>query len=307
MSVWYSKQINDKSGKRSITWNPTEALEPDAPFSIACGQCIGCRLERSRQWAIRCVHESQLWDDNCFITLTFSPEALEKRSNPYSVDVRDFQLFMKRLRKQFGSNIRFFHCGEYGEKYRRPHYHAALFNFDFADKVLFSEVNGYRLYTSEALSRLWPFGFSTVGTLTFESAAYVARYITKKLNGEKAESTLHYKVIDYDTGEIVAERVPEYTTMSRRPGIGKQWFDKFKSDVYPEDFVVINGKRMRPPKYYDKLLEKEDIFTFSDIKMERIQSAMDHIENNTYERLIAREAYQLHKFDHLPRKLESEL
>lgn len=307
MSVWYGKHVNEKTGKRPIVWNPGQALEPDVPFNIACGQCIGCRLERSRQWAVRCVHEAQLWDDNCFITLTFSPESLAARSNPYSVDVRDFQLFMKKLRKQFGSGIRFFHCGEYGDLHQRPHYHAALFNFDFSDKVLFNIVNGYRLYTSDSLSRLWPHGFATIGSLTFESAAYVARYITKKLNGKKAEETNHYSVIHPDTGEIIAERSPEYTTMSRRPGIGKLWFDKFKSDVYPHDFVVINGKKIRPPKYYDRLLEQLDHFQLSDLKAERIEKALSFAENNSYERLIARETYQNLAFSKLPRNLEKEI
>jgi len=97
-------------------------------LNLPCGKCIGCRLDRSRQWAIRCMHEASLYERNCFITLTYSDEFLP---NDRSVNVRHFQLFMKKLRKRFGPNIRFYHCGEYGEKTSRPHYHALLFNFDY--------------------------------------------------------------------------------------------------------------------------------------------------------------------------------
>ena len=120
MDAWYAKAFNP-SGKRGIVFNPKLAYQPDDPIKLPCGQCIGCRLERSRQWAIRCVHEASLYENNCFITLTFSPDAISSRKNPMSLDVSEFQKFMKRLRKKFGSNIRFFHCGEYGELNGRPY------------------------------------------------------------------------------------------------------------------------------------------------------------------------------------------
>ena len=230
LQAWRSRQTNP-SGKRGMVFSPEKALAPDDPMDIACGQCIGCRLERSRQWAVRCVHEASLYEDNCFITLTFDDENLNKRENPLSVDVSDFQKFMKRLRKKYGKGIRFFHCGEYGDLYGRPHYHACLFNHDFDDRRLYSVRDDVRLYTSESLQELWPFGFSSVGDVTFDSAAYVARYIMKKINGENAWH--HYSEIDFDTGEIINQRKPEYTTMSRRPGIGKGWYEKFKNDLYP--------------------------------------------------------------------------
>ena len=94
------------------------SLDVKEHLYVPCGQCVGCRLERSRQWAIRCVHEAQMHRSNCFITLTYSPDFLP---DPPSLNLRDFQLFMKRLRKRFGDGIRFFHCGEYGEQCGRPH------------------------------------------------------------------------------------------------------------------------------------------------------------------------------------------
>lgn len=302
MTAWYSKHINP-SGRRSLVFSPASALEPDSPLDIACGQCVGCRLERSRQWAIRCIHEASLYDDNCFITLTFSPDEIVKRSNPFTVDVRDFQLFMKRLRKRFGSNIRFFHCGEYGEEFGRPHYHACLFNFDFPDKTLFRVTNGHRLYVSESLSQLWPFGFHTIGTLTFESAAYVSRYIMKKVTGDMSQD--HYSIIDPDNGEYLGQRKPEYVTMSRRPGIGKGWFDKYQKEVYPDDFVIVNGHKCRPPKYYDRLLETTRPYELDLVKDNRFMSARDFADNNTPDRLKVRETILKDRLSRLVRPLEN--
>lgn len=203
----YRSRSLTKNGKRQIVFSPKDGFI-DLKMTVPCGQCLGCRLERSRQWALRCVHEASLYDDNCFITLTYSDEFLPR---DYSLDVSHFQRFMKRLRKRFGEGIRFFHCGEYGSQFGRPHYHAILFNLDFPDKVFLKEQNGQTLYRSKILEELWPFGHSSVGSATFESAAYVARYILKKVNGDAADEW--YAAVDHDTGEFF-QRKPEYTTMS---------------------------------------------------------------------------------------------
>ena len=268
-------------------------------LQVPCGQCIGCRLERSRQWAIRCIHEAQLHSKNCFITLTYSPAHVPADG---SLKLRHFQLFMKRLRKRFGDGIRFFHCGEYGEKYGRPHYHACLFNFDFPDKTLFCVDNGYKLYRSNALEELWPFGFATIGAVTFESAAYVARYILKKVTGDSAEA--HYTRWDSD-GVVTAVLAPEYVTMSRRPGIASGWFEKFGSDVYPGDFVVIRGRKMRPPRYYDNLLKLSSPLDFEEVHFERWKTAQLHLDNQSEERLNVRHEVQKARLRKLPRNLES--
>nr|WAE43925.1 MAG: replication initiator protein [Microviridae sp.] len=272
---------------------------------LPCGQCVGCRLERSRQWAIRCVHEASMYDHNCFITLTFDDKSLFSRSNPMSLDVSEFQRFMKRFRKwtmsksffdSYGYNvngIRFFHCGEYGDLYRRPHYHACIFNFDFRDRVLWKVKEGVSLYRSSDLERLWPYGHSSVGDVTFESAAYVARYIMKKINGKSSD--LHYEFVDPSTGEWYL-RKPEYTTMSRGGrgvdgknlgGIGSQWFDKWAMiDTYPNDYVVVRNRKMRPPKFYDSKL---DPIMLESVKAARVAAAMEFCEDQTYRRLVDRE------------------
>lgn len=246
-----SRERNPETGKRSIVFNSREGLI-DMPQSLACGRCIGCRLKRSGDWAIRCVHEAQSHEDNSFITLTYSDDFLPKDG---SLKVKHYQDFMKRLRKRFGPGIRFFQCGEYGEKFSRPHYHSLLFNFDFPDKVEWRKTrDGHQIWRSFELERLWPFGYCEIGSVSFESAAYVARYITKKVTGEAG---WYDKKGDYHPGatEHYGGRKPEYLTMSRRPGIAKKWFDQFYRDIYPSDFVVLNGKQMGPPKFYDSQYE----------------------------------------------------
>lgn len=224
-------------------------------LSLACGQCTGCRISRSRHWALRCVHEAQMHERNSFITLTYDDVHLPKDG---SVDVRHWQTFAKRLRKKIGP-FRFFHCGEYGEKSQRPHYHACVFGEDFAsDRVFWKRDAGNDLFVSKVLTETWGKGFTTVGNLTYESAAYVARYIMKKASGPYAKAA-RYGRLDWTTGEYWEVR-PEYITMSRRPGVGKTWFDKFMDDVYPEDEVVHDGRKFRPPRYYDKLLDAMDSF-----------------------------------------------
>lgn len=294
----YRSQTINPNGKRNIVFTKRTGYI-DLPIQIPCGQCIGCRLERSRQWAIRCAHEASLYDNNCFITLTYNNENLPENK---SLNLKHFQDFMKRLRKKFGAKIRFFHCGEYGEKFQRPHYHACIFNFDFPDKKLFNEVRGNRLYTSETLQSLWTFGFSTIGSVTFESAAYVARYITKKITGKLAES--HYETMLPD-GELI-QRTPEYTTMSRRPGIAKEWFQKFSKDIYPDDFVIIRGKKLKPPKYYDTQYEIYAPEELEKIKHLRKNNGLKHKPNNTRDRLAVREFIQQEKFSRLKRSYEND-
>jgi hypothetical protein len=272
-------------------------------FNLPCGQCIGCRLDYSRQWAIRCVHEAQMHKDNCFITLTFNPEELEKREKPFSLDKTEFQRFMKRLRKKMGQKVRFFHCGEYGDKNKRPHYHALLFGVDFYDKKLFQQRDGIRLYTSELLQELWPYGFSTIGEVNFLTAAYCARYVMKKITGEAAEE--HYQYTCPETGEVYTIQ-PEYCTMSRRGGIGETWYEKYGwHDCHKHDFVVVNGHEVRPPRYYDKLLDKKDTSQYLQIKEAR-QSAISEVYDKYDEkmdRLWVKEEVKLRKLELLVRNL----
>jgi len=250
-------------------------------LDLPCGQCIGCRLERSRQWAVRIMHEASLHECNYFVTLTYRPECLPA---DLSLNKRHWQLFAKRLRKRVGP-FRLFHCGEYGETSGRPHYHACLFGIDFPDKVFYSESGGNRLYTSELLDSLWSHGDCKIGDLTFESAAYVARYVLKKVTGDAAEQ--HYSRCD-SFGEVYSV-LPEYCTMSRRPGIGFDWFRKYGSEVFPSDEVISRGFSSRPPRYYDSLLEVSEPSVFDLVKRKRVSNLSTHAADLTPARLRVRE------------------
>lgn len=244
----YNAGLNP-SGKTAIVFDIKQSIRGEE-IKLPCGNCIGCRLDKARNWAIRCMHEAQLHSENCFITLTYDEDHVPKNG---SLDKREFQLFMKRLRKRFGDGIRFFHCGEYGENLGRPHYHALLFGLDFADKELWVSRNGVPSYKSKILDDLWGNGFTEVGDLTEASASYVARYALKKVTGDQSDD--HYQ-----------GREPEYVTMSRRPGIGAEYYRLYRNDFFPVDFVVVNGKKDGVPPYYDKLLEKDDLEMFGVVK-----------------------------------------
>lgn len=272
--------VND-NGKRPLVFSRKNALPESPELSIPCGQCIGCRLEQSRQWATRVSLENQLHDKSIFCTLTYDDEHL-----PYKVDAETgemvptlkpihFTNFMKLLRfnieKYYPNNgkIRFFGCGEYGFETKRPHYHIIIFGFEPVDKKRYKTTfTGHTLYNSDFLEKCWKFGFINFGNVTFESAAYVARYCTKKITG--AAAVFHYGV-----------KEPEFVRMSRRPGIAKEWFSKFKDDVYPQDFIVIrDGIKCRPPKYFDKLAEKYFPDMFDVVKEKRIKDSIDSVHND---------------------------
>lgn len=301
MKGFRSKTLS-ANGKRGIVFNRAEGYV-DMPVELPCGQCIGCRLERSRQWAMRCVHEAAMHPDNIFITLTYDNQHLPADK---SLHYPDFQLFKKRLlvnarRELNRSGIRFYMCGEYGETFGRPHYHAIVFNLDLPDKKLWKMEREIPLYTSQFLTDTWGKGHASVGGVTFQSAAYVARYVMKKVTGEAAAD--HYSWIDPETGEI-HNRTPEFTKMSLKPGIGATWFAKYKTDVFPNDFIVVNGKKVAPPKFYTsqhEILYPEEV---AQIKLRRKKNASKKAADNTPERLKVRERVLESRLTQLKRTIE---
>ena len=249
-------RIRDK-----IVFNPENADSPYTvakPFNLPCGKCWKCRLTYARTWAIRCMHEAK--GKKCaFLTLTYDPEHLPPDG---SLNVRHFQLFMKKLRNKTKiKKLRFFHSGEYGEKLGRPHYHALIFGYDFPDKEYFksskpspfnnNKKDKFPLYQSEEFNELWHYGYAIIGDVTFQSASYVARYIMKKINGDQSQD--HY-----------SGKKPEYCTMSRRPAIGKEWYENngWQSCHANDKITVeINDKYyyLKPPRYYDELYKQQII------------------------------------------------
>lgn len=307
-------------------WGATSRGGNYNKLQISCGQCAGCRLKRSREWAARCIHEAQTHRHNCFITLTYADENLPENN---SLKHRDFQLFMKKFRKALHESpvgegpfaqqknphrgatpapqkpvaraLRYYMCGEYGETYGRPHYHAIIFGTDFLDKIYkHTTATGCKIYNSPTLEKLWPHGHSSIGDVTFESAAYVARYIMKKRTGDGNKNI--YEVLDLETGELV-QKQKEYNTMSRRPGIAKTWFDKYNTDITATGKIIIRGHKNNPPRYYDKLLKKLDELKLEEFQYARYIEQLAQTEHHTPERLAVQEQVAAAKTKSLQRKL----
>jgi len=293
ISPW---KTNSQSGKSFRSTSFKEDDEHSIQIQFKCGQCIGCRLDYSKQWAIRCMNEAQMHTENCFITLTYNDDHLP---SDQSLHHRDFQLFFKRLRKKFpGKKIRYYMAGEYGENYGRPHFHACIFGWRPSDLQNWKKTGDSILYRSKILESLWldnngdSIGYSSVGNVTFESAAYVARYIMKKQNSDKINPKTGkpyddvYQYINTKTGEIT-KKTPEYCKMSLKPGIGATWIEKYMSDVYPHGEIIVRGnKKVMSPKYYDKIYKKTaDEFIFDEMLYMREKNAKLRSEDNTPERL----------------------
>ena len=241
------------------------------------------------------MHEASLHPQNCFVTLTYRRDALPPNS---SLEHRDFQLFMKRLRKHFKEPVRFYMCGEYGPENLRPHYHACLFNCNFDDRDLAGKSgSGLAFFDSGLLSRLWGHGRVSVQDLTKETASYCARYIMKKQLGRESEK--HYESINED-GEIIKRR-PEYASMSLKPGIGARWFEKYRRDVFPHDFVIQGGVKRSPPKFYDKLLKRAKSDDLDAIEFARQQRGKAAAPDNTDARRVVRETVHLARVKNLTR------
>lgn len=265
---------------------------------LPCGQCVGCRLERSRQWAIRCMHEAQLHERNAFVTLTYDDAHLPEHGQ---LVYEDFQKFARALRRA-GKVLRYYGCGEYGSINMRPHFHACLFGLGFDDGVLFKSKGGHKIYTSAELSSFWPHGYSSFGEVTFESAAYVARYIMKKVTGDAADA--HYRRVDVKTGEVFWLE-PEFNFMSLKPGIGAEWFKKYTSDVLPRDYCVVRGRKMKVPKYYQKLMKLTDGTAMAEVEAERFARSVEYEkENPNPPSLASREAVAYAQIENLKRDLE---
>ena len=242
-------------------------------ISVPCGNCIGCRLEYSRQWANRCMLEAKGYTDNYFVTLTYSEEFLtynQKNNMSLPTLVRsDLTKFLKRLREYYSrvfnhTGVRFFASGEYGDKNARPHYHVLFFNLPINDLEYKFCRGGYKYYTSATLSKLWPKGIIIIGSLTWETCAYVARYVLKKRKGKSAEK--YYNDLNI---------IPEYSVMSRKPGIGYDYYKIHKDDIYSTDSITDGFKfPIKPPKFFDKKFAIEDLDSFeklNSLKEERLR------------------------------------
>lgn len=225
------------------------------------------------------MHEASLHERNSFLTLTYE-------TDPVSLDVDDLQRFFKRVRKS-GLRVRHYSCGEYGTKLGRPHYHVCLFGEDFREDA---EPYKDRLWISRRLEELWTHGFCIVGELVPESAAYVASYCQKKITGEAVYD--HYQRVDPDSGEVHFVK-PEFSVMSRGgrkgKGIAYGWWESFKDEVHRDDSIIVSGREVSPPRYYDHLLRAVDERAHAAIKDRRREVAIARASENTDEKLLVAE------------------
>lgn len=275
LNAWLYYSSETKS--RQVSFGKRENWDTSKALTLPCGRCIGCRLDRSAEWATRLMHEASLHSQSSFLTLTYDEKHIPSDG---SLKVEDFQKFMKRLRKECGP-LKYFHCGEYGERTARPHYHCILFGEDFsADRTeIESSQSGHPQFISNKLDKAWKAGRATISEVTFESAAYVARYSLKKVHSTKDDPT---RKEDHYRG-----RKPEYVSMSN--GIGKGWLEKYGLDnTYNLDRVISRGVPRKPPAYYDKILKKSDESRFDAIKRARLRSHDPFDPETSPKRLFAR-------------------
>jgi len=245
-----------------------------SPLQLPCGQCIGCRVQRAQDWAARCAHEAQCHAENCWLTLTYDDHNLPPGN---SLRYRDFQLFLKRLRKAVRPQIvRYYMCGEYGETTQRPHYHVCLFGIYFHENALHSNSKGKQYFTSPLLTKLWPHGTHLFTQLNSTNAQYTALYITEKITGDAG--VLHY-----------GRRVPPFNRMSLKPAIGSRWLARYLNDVRSGDAVILDGRAQKPPKFYDKLHKRMDPESFRSTQFDRDERSFLGQADRTPDRLKVRE------------------
>lgn len=276
---FYPKGSEGKAPRDSNYWRE---------LTLPCGQCIGCRIQRSSDWATRCMHEAAMHEENSFITLTYDDDNVPLQGQ---LVYPHYQDFMKRLRYYTGKKLRFYMCGEYGELHDRPHYHAIIFGHAFYDdRLLLKRTNQGSLYSSNFLDSVWKHGMTSIGDVTFDSAAYVARYVVKKVNGKLADE--HYTRVDAMTGEIY-QKVPEFSRMSlQNGGIGASWLNKFRNDVIDTGAVMTYNVARTVPRYYTKMLEDRTDYARDLLDLTRAQRGkMRSIEpnDNSYERMRVKE------------------
>lgn len=297
ISAWpASPDVKDKR----IVFTPHRSYQGARAKLIPCGQCLSCRLTKAQNWATRIHHEASMYEDNSFLTLTYSDENLPLDR---SVSKAEFDLFIRRLIEHRGPT-RYFACGEYGDNTQRPHYHAIIFGEAWPDRFLWKRTpQGNLLFRSPTLEEIWGKGHCLIGDVTLTSAEYVARYTIKKVNGDRRESYLYRGELNPVTGEMPWLAAEDFITMSRSPGIGTIWLQQFYRDVFPSDFVVIDGrKRAVPPFYLRKIDELEKLR----LVFERKKASRRHAGNNTDRRLMVRTESRALKADRLKRDLGGE-
>jgi hypothetical protein len=250
-----------------ITFDRKESFADLDELTLPCGQCLGCRIDQSADWANRIMNEVRMNEISCFLTLTYNNDTLPTDGSLNKTELQDF---IKRLRKTLEpETIRYFACGEYGDQTQRPHYHVIIFGYMPGDKkYVKTSPSGFKIYQSERLDKIWKNGFVGINEISFDLAQYCAKYVTKKLPNQDTFPE------DLERRFIYRGREPEFGLMSRRPGIGSSYYDKYKKEIWSNDSLINDkGREFQPPLYYFRKLEEEDPKLALKIKQERYQNA----------------------------------
>lgn len=282
-------------GEPGVVFDPRRSYKGSQAFIVPCGRCVGCRVARARDWSTRMIHESKLQPENSFVTLTYSDACLPSDG---SLSREALQRFLKRLRaavallrtgdSRSASGIRYFACGEYGDRTWRPHYHLIVFGFFPPDARKWRESGVSETFRSRLLEEVWPFGHVETGRVTPLSCGYVARYAMKKMTGERAAT---YYVRPHPLTGQFFRVIPEFALMSRRPGLGSGWFDKFARDAFPSDYVIVDGRKRNVPDYYKQKLSDVSRLVVTNRRMIAARTPQ-RLENATPERLAVRETIE---------------
>jgi len=294
ITAWYSNELT-ANGCRKLVFSKTHS-DGTPSIKIPCGQCTGCRISRSSDWATRLMHESKFHLVSSFLTLTLDPEHYPPDG---SLDKKLPRYFMRRLRKHYKAlypelKIRYFAVGEYGDQTQRAHYHMILFGVAFLEDRRPHSTNkqGDQLFTSPTLDKLWGKGRCLIGNVSAQSCGYVAQYAFKKVNGNRAEA--HYQAVNTQTGEIIT-RQKEFAGMSNHPGIGFDFYDQYHKQMFVRDSVIVKGQQRPVPKYYDRKLKQDAPEWLEQIKAARMAKAELHKADQTPERLAVKEECLLAK------------
>jgi len=285
------------TGLKSISLKQKPGRESN--LQLPCGKCPDCKLRKAKEWALRCWHESQMHEENCFVTLTYAPEHLPAYE---CLRHKDFQLFMKRFRKGTGLKIKYFMAGEYGDQTHRPHYHVLLFGYYPPDAVYHRTQDGHRYYKSALLDKYWQKGFTDTTNLSYNNAGYVARYTLKK---QLAKEDLQDRYTYLDCFGQSKVRPFEYVRMStgreKWDGIGAAWFRQNAAHVALNDYVLDpNGYKNPVPRYYQQIIKDDSPTWYEKMLNARVEKAKAN-PDNTPERLAARAICTKAKIKQLPR------
>lgn len=276
-----------KPGGVRLLGNARSGFFKSGEFPLACGTCVACLKNRARNWAVRATHEFSFHTRSCFLTLTYDEEHL-----PYagSLVPEHFQKFVRAVRAEFGKGIKFLGCGEYGERWGRPHYHAIFFGVDFfQDRYVAGKRQASEVFRSPSLESLWPMGRSEIGSATVASAGYVAGYVAKKCSRERLEG-----------------REPEFLRMSLRPALGMRWIAEHWRSVYARDSVVMDGFELPVPRAYDKWLAREHPLVWEEVQFKREEGRSSPSSDSELQesRLVACEEYLTAKVNLFAREVE---